>query len=911
MKRLGSQIFRRLFLSPKPAPKSPSYSSSSDLAVSELVGPGEVSMVSRRHSISLPIDDHEASIDGFTDTSIDPFDSPQCLRRSQSVLLGFSLKRKSLSLLRLNSAKSVRFNEKNDTQWFEVQLEEEPEGSSYSRSSEESESGEDCSPSPAFGPSSEIGEVMSGSLGEEDPKKEKKTDQKDLLSPIESFSGEISPAKSTTSSNYQSAEESTPKLVYEGLDEYQASQNEFQRSFSHLINQEQGLVPKGMWFDDFSESSVEREVEASSEEFKSAQIAFERSRIVPISPDNAENADCSAIATTETVQLFSVEPSPKSDLFSARLDDLDSSLSKSILGEVVGGRLQRELDSVTQKLAMALEMNSALNRDLKQAIAEATLAKDENDAIAKEFLKEKEACTTKLLKENEALKTELSSQKALFLALKHELGYLKTEVRASEELLLLLKKKGEALSFSLKESSKKEVRLRSSLCETFGRFHRAELGTVEEVAKILVTELSEHTEETASLLEKVGSLKLEIMDQREAISMREEIISSAKAGLDVSLEETDLLREEFSQKEAEYKALIHLKSTELEALVLDAASLKKEISCAREEGARKDDLVASMGFQLLDLESDMAETVSEKVHMKHLHEKEVSKLQQIIGDLKSQLSVSESTNSDLFAELKDIGSEKKLLKEENIALGEKCASFTASLAAKELLWELLKFDLDKLQKEVADHTQACGALKNQIELLKAEVGILEALSATLSAQISSLEKDLSISVSSLEKKEEEISSLRETKKGLLEQNGRFEVLLKSQNGDLTQKSAQLAQYMDSHLVLTQHFRRLVKATFESLSPLFVDESKEEFCQLYYHFLGVEFFQKENSGLVSGVCKLLVGGTSDLVEKYLKNELMLQYEIDSRLNYYSSMLDLYTKAVEKAKLGLQESSRKSS
>lgn len=882
MKRISSQLFSRLFLTSH-SKKPPSTSSSSDLGVSEVIGPGDIPLLTRRHSVSFPCDETtENSLGNITDT-IDPFDNNHCLKRSKSLLLGFSLKRKSLSLLRLTSAKSVRFNDKNDTQWFQVELEEEPEAED-DENSNASETGSDETDSDPESDENEkealhkttfrvsnqrkaLLESFNGSLPEEDPKKLFETPG-DVVAEI------ISPAKSFASSNYQSADDNTPKLAYDNMEEYRAAENNFQRSFSEIINSGVEMEDSEKWLDGGSVAGSEEEkaetIKGSSKETKTTKYPSKETGLVE---DSIKGTG--SIKDSFKGANFSAGP-----LFDARVEEEEdddtekdalvpySTFRKGLSSDDFEdgrstSRLQRELDATVQKLNMALELNTALSSDLKASHIE-------NE------------------KQNEEL-----------LDLKREIG---------------------ALSVSLAKREEKEAHLRSSVSDALGNYHKEGLSVdestrqvvkdlvaknklIEELSeeKRLVDELSEQNSEMAFLLQKAEFLQLENNHQKEIIVQKEEIIALITAGLDVSLEDLDFLKEESQCKERGYQKLIQDKNKELGCLDARIRMLKGQVSDAKKEVAKKDDIISNMGFQVLDLESDVAEMAADQMQSKKVHEKEVSRFEQVIGDLRSQLSVLENSNVDLFAILRETEKGRDGLREEKETAAKKCVLLELSLNEKEKVLEGVKKEVQKLQQMALDHKEI-GSLKAEIEGLKKRDQLLI-------LQIASLKAELSTAASSLEAEEEKSHLLEERTTELADKAQYLETLLENQTRVLELESVKCKRAATSLLVLLRHFRRLVKGSFESLSPILHDESKEEFSQLYYRFTRIEYFEERNSVLIAHICGFLVVGASDFVEKYMKMELMLQYEYDNKQNYYQSMLKQYAKVVESAMLRDQGSSRK--
>lgn len=320
--------------------------------------------------------------------------------------------------------------------------------------------------------------------------------------------------------------------------------------------------------------------------------------------------------------------------------------------------------------------------------------------------------------------------------------------------------------------------------------------------------------------------------------------------------------------------------------------------------------IAELDAKVADLEGNVAE---------------LDGLKKKVAYLQVQLSVKAAEYDDANTMISSLEEEKQKLQSKYNILkneGDKTKMQTRELEHEKCI---LQSSFDNLKDEIMIEKGVLKNLQNELHqikvahqhqsvLVKSEIETYQATIDDLQEQLDSSEKDRH---DTLDKLNEMSQVLQDTDYELLmisehndhekrEMEIELEKLLK-RSEELEKKwermerergedRANAHQLAVSNTMLSRMTKRIIKSTFEALTPVLYMNVVEEFSKLYYQFVSKEVFAETDTELLKNIIEFLTTSIHHLIAQYQENQTRLELEISQKQTYFDTLLDKYTTVI---------------
>lgn len=261
-----------------------------------------------------------------------------------------------------------------------------------------------------------------------------------------------------------------------------------------------------------------------------------------------------------------------------------------------------------------------------------------------------------------------------------------------------------------------------------------------------------------------------------------------------------------------------------------------------------------------------------------------------ISEKMSEDSFRASKDKALENENKELVAKIESLKVELVQMKQKAEYVNEANAKLDQYKKELRAQHDRAQDMVEKDFKMCKALKEKDEeidsvrkeniLLKENQAEQKEMSLKMEAELEAQKKK---NTSLAEK-------LRDTQSSIEMYKQKYHHIISTEK----ELMKELEKYQTSNRIVVELLRKFIKSNFEALALAFQPESTQEFAQAYYEFSEIKIFTTADRGTVSLLCAFLLSSTRSLLSQCLKNEKVLEAEVENRLKYQKDVLQTFTK-----------------
>lgn len=133
-------------------------------------------------------------------------------------------------------------------------------------------------------------------------------------------------------------------------------------------------------------------------------------------------------------------------------------------------------------------------------------------------------------------------------------------------------------------------------------------------------------------------------------------------------------------------------------------------------------------------------------------------------------------------------------------------------------------------------------------------------------------------------------------KELLESNKELEAKLEKLQDERKVANDRYETLLASNTLLAKLGKRIVKSSFEALSPVLSGNAVEEFTNTYYQFVSKEVYSEVDLELLRKVIEFLTCSLHHLIAQYQESQTRLELEILQKQTYFDTLLDKYTTVI---------------
>lgn len=314
------------------------------------------------------------------------------------------------------------------------------------------------------------------------------------------------------------------------------------------------------------------------------------------------------------------------------------------------------------------------------------------------------------------------------------------------------------------------------------------------------------------------------------------------------------------------------KIAELEKKIVEDDSLKKKVSYLQVQLSVKATEYEDANTKITNLDEENQKLQSKcnvlkiekektKIQTKELeHEKCI--LQALIVDAKDEISVEKGVVKNLQNELHQI---KAAHRHQSVLVKSEIETYQATI-------DDLQEQLDSSERERHGILEKLNEMSQVLqdtdyELLK------------ISEHNDNEKREMEVELEKLLKRSEELEKKWER--------------IERKRGEDRQNAHQLTV---SNTMLARMSKRIIKSTFEALTPVLYMNVVEEFSKIYYQFVSKELFAETDTELLKDIIEFLTTSLHHLIAQYQENQTRLELEISQKQTYFDTLLDKYTAVI---------------